>query len=148
MTIGAKLKELRTVQKLGAKDVCVALAEKGFDVAPKTLYGYEAETRMPNADLFLALCEIYGCYNILETFASIKVDYSIPSDDEWKMIEKIRKLDRFGSELVETVINHEAKRCERQRMHAALDAELDSQEEALERSSRSTDGLPSIKGTG
>ena len=148
MTIGGKLRELRKRQGMSPENVCKALADRGQNVAPKTLYGYENGNRMPNADLFLVLCEIYECTNILETFADIKANYSIPSDSEWKLIEKIRGLDRFGLELVGTVVDHESRRYERQRLHASLDAELDSQEEARTRSSRSTDGSSPIQDTG
>lgn len=109
--LGSKLKELRKASSLTAKEVSVRLKEAGFEISDKTISGYETGIRMPNADVFMALCEIYDCKNILETFKDIKVDYSIPSDSEWKMIEKYRFLDPHGSKVVDLVLDAEYARC-------------------------------------
>lgn len=110
--MGTKLKALRGKTSLSAKDVSLKLKELGFEISDKTLHGYEGGFRMPSADVFMALCEIYGCKNILETFKDIEIDYSIPSDSEWQMIEKYRALDSYGSDLVDVVLNKEYIRCQ------------------------------------
>lgn len=109
--LGSKLKELRETASMSAKEVSVRLRELGFEIHEKTIYGYESGIRMPNADVFMSLCHIYNCKNILETFGTIEVDYSIPDDKEWKMIEQYRKLDSYGVDLVDTVLEKEFVRC-------------------------------------
>ncbi len=108
--LGATLKKLRENAKMTAKDVSSRLSEMGFEVSDKTLYGYEKGIRMPNADIFVALCQIFSCKNILETFGDIGIDYSIPDDQEWKLIDTYRKLDPFGQETVTYILDREFKR--------------------------------------
>ena len=112
--LGNKLKELRESSSLTGKEVSAKLKESGFEISDKTLYGYESGIRMPNADVFMQLCQIYGCKNILETFGDVGIDYSIPDDKEWAMIEKYRTLDSYGSDLVDTVLDKEYERCQEQ----------------------------------
>lgn len=59
------LKKLRKTSKMSANEVIVHLASYGIDISSKTLYGYESGLSMPNADIFVALCKIYGCQNPL-----------------------------------------------------------------------------------
>ncbi len=65
---------------------------------------------MPNADIFMALCKIYDCKNILEMFSFINADYSIPTDEEWDIIEKYRFISTNspdGASVVDTVLDRE-----------------------------------------
>lgn len=109
-SLGAVLKELRKKKKLTAKETADELCSMGYEISDKTLSGYETGIRMPNADVFMALCKIYDCKNILEMFSFINADYSIPTDDEWNMIEKYRFISTHspdGAKVVDTILNRE-----------------------------------------
>lgn len=107
---GSKLQELRNKSGMTADEVSKHLEKRGFTVNLKTISGYETGSRMPNADVFMALMAIYKCQNPLSEFSFVEVDYSIPSDDEWEMIEKYRGLDDFGRETIEIVVDRETQR--------------------------------------
>lgn len=109
-SFGATLRTLREREKLSVKEVIAELQKYGQNITDKTLYSYENDKRAASADMLLALCQIYNCSNILETFAGIEPDYSIPDDSEWKIIETYRSLDSYGQESVEMVLNRESKR--------------------------------------
>ena len=68
MEMAAKLKELRMNKNLDSKDVLVLLEKEGFEVSEEELLKYEENAESLDADLFLALCRIYGCKDIMETF--------------------------------------------------------------------------------
>lgn len=92
MKIGDKLKLLRENNKMTRKDVADKLKDFGFDISDKTLYRYESGRNSANADMFLALCKIYKCNNIMETFSN-SVDDVLFTNSEWNIIEKYRALD-------------------------------------------------------
>lgn len=109
-SLGAILKELRKKKKLTAKETSEKLLSMGYEISDKTISGYETGIRMPNADVFMALCKIYDCINILEMFSFIKADYSIPTDAEWDIIEKYRFITEYspdGAVTVDTVLDRE-----------------------------------------
>ncbi len=118
---------MRKDKKLTAKEVTKELFQMGYEISDKTLSGYETGIRMPNADIFMALCKIYDCKNILEMFSFIKADYSIPTDDEWKIIEKYRSLDPHGKKMVDFTLNEEWKRS------TALTAQVEEQPSQINR---------------
>lgn len=118
-SLGTTLKELRKKMNLTAKDVSIKLKEMGYTVSDKTLSGYENDIRMPNADIFMALCQIYHCKNVLEIFSFVKADYSIPTDFEWTIIEKYRSLDPHGKEMVDVVLEKEYARWQSERSRPA-----------------------------
>lgn len=67
--LGATLRTLRENKKYNAKEVAEILTSKyGINLQYRTLYGYETGRAFPNTDVFLALCEIYECYDVLYTF--------------------------------------------------------------------------------
>ncbi len=109
MDIGEKLKQLREANGMTRKDVADKLKAFGIDISDKTLYGYESGRNSANADMFLALCQIYKCNNIMETFSS-SVDNVLFTNDEWKMIEQYRLLDLSGQETVSAILKHECER--------------------------------------
>ena len=109
--MGSTLRELREKSKLSVRDVIVKLKELGHDISDKALYSYESGKRAASADMFLALCEIYNCNNVLEVFSGIEVDYSVPTDSEWKIIEEYRFIDTHGKDMVDTVLEKEYSRC-------------------------------------
>lgn len=109
MDIGEKLKQLREANGMTRKDVADKLKAFGIDISDKTLYGYESGRNSANADMFLALCQIYKCNNIMETFSS-SVDNVLFTNDEWKMIEQYRILDNHGKEMVDFTLQKEYER--------------------------------------
>lgn len=107
---GTVLKELRKKKNLTAKAVSNKLQDMGYSISDKTISGYETGIRMPNADIFMALCQIYECKNILEKFSFVKAEYSVPTDDEWKIIEKYRFISEYSSDgisIIDTILNRE-----------------------------------------
>jgi transcriptional regulator with XRE-family HTH domain len=109
-SIGQKLKLLRNAKKYSTKTVIQKLHLAGFEISDKTLYGYENGANMPNADIFIELCKIYECNNILEVFSEMKIDYSIPDDSTMSVAKKYSALDDYGKDLVNTVIEKESER--------------------------------------
>lgn len=97
------MKEFRKKANLTAKDVAKKLCYMGYNISDKTLSGYENGIRMPNADIFMALMSIYKCKNILEAFSFVEAEYSIPSDDEWELIEKYRFISEYSADCASMV---------------------------------------------
>lgn len=109
MNIGDTLKKLRENNNMTRKEAADKLRDLGIDISDKTLYGYESGRNSANADMFLALCQIYKCKNIMETFSDT-VDDVLFTNIEWNMIEKYRILDSYGQETVNIVLDRESSR--------------------------------------
>ncbi len=109
-TIGTVLRELRKKKKMTVQEATAALAEKGFVISCKSMYAYENDTREMNADPFIALCQIYDCDNVMETFADAAADDSLPTEEETKLLQDYRLLDRSGQETVLYILAHELDR--------------------------------------
>ncbi len=125
---GDKLKALREKSGLTMKEVENELSNLGFDAKAKTIYGYEGGSRMPNADLFVALCQIYKCGNFVDEFGDTEFDSEVPNDTEWEMIQKYRALDNHGHKTVDAILELEYERCSDNKRIAAEfrnDSELD-----------------------
>lgn len=112
MNIGEKLKQLREDNNMTRKEVADKLKKFDIDISDKTLYGYESGRNSTNADMFLALCQIYKCNNIMGTFSN-SVDDILFTNSEWEIISKYRSLDPHGQDMVDTVLNKEFDRCEK-----------------------------------
>lgn len=106
MSIGEKLKSLRENSGMTRKEVSDKLKEFNIDISDKTLYGYESGRNSANADMFLALCKIYKCNNIMETFSNT-VDDVLFTNEEWNIIEKYRSLNKHGKEMVDFTLQKE-----------------------------------------
>ena len=111
-TTGATLRSLRERSGLSVKEVIELLKQYDFEISDKTLYSYESGKRAMSGDMLLALCRIYKCSNILETFGDVEVDYEIPDESEWSIIEKYRTLDTYGKDAVDSVLDIEYTRCQ------------------------------------
>ena len=66
--IAEALKRRRNELNLTPEDVVNALADKGINIKPVTLYGYENAVSTPNAQTFLRLCAIYQIDDIMGFF--------------------------------------------------------------------------------
>ena len=106
MNIGEKLKLLRENNNMTRKEVADRLKNFNIDISDKTLYGYESGRNSANADMFLALCQIYKCNNIMETFSNTVEDVLF-TNKEWTIIERYRKLNPHGKEVVDFVLDKE-----------------------------------------
>lgn len=104
-TIASILKQLRKSAHLSAKQASSQLKQYGIDIASKTIYGYESGISMPNADVFVALCQIYHCDD--PGFAPPAPAFG---PDELSLLDDFKMLDPFGQELVRKVIEHEKER--------------------------------------
>lgn len=107
--IGDTLKKLREETGLKGNEVVERLKGLGIEISVKTLYGYESGRNSTNADMFLALCQIYKCQNIMEVFSNSSDDVLF-TNKEWEMIEKYRKLDSHGKEMVDFTLLKEWER--------------------------------------
>lgn len=109
MNVGEKLKLLRENNNMTRKDVADKLKEFNIDISDKTLYGYESGRNSANADMFLALCKIYKCNNVMEVFSDA-VDDVLFTNQEWEIIEQYRDLDSHGREMVDFTLQKEWER--------------------------------------
>ena len=67
--IAEVLKERRKAKRYSVEDVStLLLVNYAIKISGKTLYSYETGHRQPDADLLMALCEIYGISDIMEAF--------------------------------------------------------------------------------
>jgi len=119
-TIASILKQLRKSAKLSVKQASDQLKQYGIDIASKTLYGYESGLSMPNADVFVALCNIYHCGEtgsilssssaLAEHTAQNEIAQNKITQDEITLLTDFKTLDSFGQALVRQVMEHEKER--------------------------------------
>lgn len=124
--IGDTLKKLREENGMTRKDAADKLKNLGIDISDKTLYGYESGRNSANADMFLALCKIYKCNNIMGTFSDTVEDILF-TNNEWNMVEKYRSLDPHGQSHVDTVLDWELERTTQAKESADTIAHLQQQ---------------------
>ena len=110
-SIGNKLRKLRNQNNLSVQDVAVLLHKYGIYISTKALYSYETGARSVEAPIFLALCMIYRCDNILKEFADCDYAVTVSSSEELRLLERIRGLDEHGQELLNGMLELELKRC-------------------------------------
>lgn len=115
--IGQKLRSLRENIGYNANDVSDLLQKRySLDVNYKTIYNYEKGRSSPDIDIFLALCAIYKCRDVLFEFGytDIKEIYNIHNSEEKEVVEKYRKLPESGKDLIRGALGIE--KVEEQRM--------------------------------
>lgn len=105
----AQLKQGRLDKGLKQSDVT-----KLTGIKNTTLSNYENGITEPNIDTFLQLCELYhlNYATILAEAYGLKIsgtDFNI-KPSEMEHIEKYRKLDDFGRETIDMIINRETDR--------------------------------------
>lgn len=89
-SISFTLRKLRENQKMSVKEVQEKLLQFGISVSIKTIYGWESGKRLPDADTFLTLCDIYKSDDVLGDFgyrtnnnivadaANVRTDIDLP----------------------------------------------------------------------
>lgn len=110
--IGQRLKELRANSSLSVDEVLQILKSNySIEVRPNTLYGYENGRTSPDVDLFLALCKIYNCRDILYEFGytDIKEIFNIHNSEEKEVIEKYQKLPESGKDMIRGALGIEKR---------------------------------------
>lgn len=103
LRIGLKLRELREEKGYNAKDVVELLSSNyGIELQFKTLYSYENGRTFPNTDVFLALCLIYNCRDILYTFGYTDKPnaYTVTSPEDALIVEKYNNLTPSGKNMI------------------------------------------------
>lgn len=105
--VSAILKEKRKELGLSVKTVLDKLRSHGVEISSKTLYGWESGHRQPDADTFLALCQIYG----IDTLKGIK-KAPLYSSEAMKLAQDYDNLDSHGRRMLRLVADEEKSRCE------------------------------------
>lgn len=123
--MGIILRRLRKAAGLSVQQTSNLLRTRfGRRANVTTLYSYEntAHPRMPNAGLFLELCQIYGCSSILETFAHVQFNHDTLTETEWELVRKFRSIDEKDQELLLSMLKLFEKRTDTD-MDAATNAD-------------------------
>ena len=104
-SIAPLLKSKRKDLGLSVREVLAKLHEDGIDVSDKTLYGWESGHRQPDADTFLALCQIYK----IGSFSNIQKAPSDLSEEAQKIAKSYEKLTDHGKGAVKAILGYEEK---------------------------------------
>ena len=67
--IANRLREYRKARRLTTQDVSLHLKDEGYQIEARSIYGYEDGSRTPNVEIFLQLCKLYGCVDVLYEFS-------------------------------------------------------------------------------
>lgn len=102
--IAKQLKIFRNANKLTAKQVSYYLHEQGLYVEPRSIYDYESGSRMPNVNVFLQLCHLYGCTDVLHEFGYDNIQ-SPDMADEMDVVSQYRKLNDEDKEIAKGFMN-------------------------------------------
>lgn len=89
--IATVLKEYRRKNQFTVQDVSFLLHERSFDVAPKTIYGWESGQSSPSADILLTLCEMYHITDVLSAFGYTDVEEFHLTSCERVLIDAYRR---------------------------------------------------------
>lgn len=110
--VGQKLRSLRENAGYNANDVSDLLMKRySLDVNYKTIYNYEKGRSSPDVDIFLALCSIYNCRDVLYEFGytDVKELYNIHNPEEKEIIEKYQKLPENGKDMIRGALGIEKR---------------------------------------
>lgn len=107
--IGNKLRDLRNRTGLSVEETIEQLHHFDIYISSSALYNYEKGTRSVDVATFLALCMVYRCDNILDEFTDYDYVIQIPTNQELRLLEKIRELDSRGRALLYNILDFELK---------------------------------------
>lgn len=101
------LKRKRKDSNLTAKEVADILKTNyNLNISDKTINGYENNRSTPNADTFIALCEIYNAHFPITELKRLE-DHGEKSlsENETDLIDQFRKLSEFDKKTILILIN-------------------------------------------
>ena len=104
LEIGAKLKELRKINKLSANEACELMAKYNYPICIKTLYKWEQGIVTPDIISLKTLCHIYNT-SIEELFVNNNSKFVTVGSFEHKFIQMIRANNNFKKALILIVKN-------------------------------------------
>lgn len=107
--IGSTLKQLREKNGFTRREVAEKLTQYGFNISDKTIYGYESGRSSANADMFLALCKVYKCTDILNTFEDTTNEVLF-TNSEWEFMKQYHDLDVSGKDALSIALGREKSR--------------------------------------
>lgn len=110
--IGNKLRDLRNRTGLSVDKTIEQLHRFDIYISPSALYNYENGIRSVDVSTFLALCMVYHCDNVLDEFTDCDYVVQIPTNQELRLLEKIRELDSRGRALLHNILDFELKQKE------------------------------------
>ena len=93
-TLAAKLKDFRTRAGLTINEVGDRIGKSG-----KTVSAWECGRGQPDADMLLALCDLYGVGSIAEFYGEQQPAFSL-SADEMRLLAAYRELNQQGKEYI------------------------------------------------
>lgn len=93
-TLAAKLKEFRTRAGLTINEAGEKVGKSG-----KTVSAWECGRGQPDADMLLALCDLYGVGSIAEFYGEQQPAFSL-SADEMRLLAAYRELNQQGKEYI------------------------------------------------
>lgn len=106
VNVGLHLRELRKKSSLSGRAVCQKLKETyDIEVQENTLVAYESEKRIPNVKVFLALCDLYQCVDVMEYFCartSEKTSISLENYDAKGMAKIL--VDHYGEKGIKEIM--------------------------------------------
>lgn len=95
-----KLKQLRLNNNLSVNEVVDKLNKRGVEIGAKAFYHWEAGRRMPDADEFIYLCEIYG----VESFSYFDETKKSPAPEGTE--DEEQAIDELEEELRSVLLKH------------------------------------------
>lgn len=104
-SVSVLLKSKRKELGFSAQEAVDKLKSFGINISIKTLYGWEAGTRQPDADTFIALCQIYG----IDSLSKIKTPQAL-SQEAINIAKNYDTLDTWGKKAIRDLMKNEIDR--------------------------------------
>lgn len=106
--IGSKLRTLRENTGMNAKEVSETLLKRfQIKVEYKSIYNYEKGRNQPDIDVFLALCIIYNCDDVLFEFGYTDKRRSRTLSEADRVAVEYKKLPESGKDVIRNALGIE-----------------------------------------
>lgn len=102
--IAKNLKKYRNAKHLTAKEVSYYLKDNDCQVEARSIYEYEKGNRMPSVNVFLQLCRLYECTDVLYEFG-YAIEKTPDLADEQNLLNQYRKLNDDEKEIAKGFID-------------------------------------------